>query len=127
MVFTIKHNRIIKFIISGSSAALVEFTVFMIIINFLNMLIFANIISFMAGLIVSFSLNRKWVFYSKGHIKKQFYLYLLLAFINIGLSSLLLFIFVEWIGVVTLLAKIVTISLMAIWNYFLFSRFIFNK
>ena len=122
-------RRIGKFILSGGTAALVEYLTFIVLYNVLDTwLILSNIISFSLGLITSYSLNKLWVFDTKGDTKRSFALYLLLAGVNLCISSGLLWVSTYLLSVDPLIAKIIIMVLVATWNYFIFSKFIFaNK
>ena len=115
-----------KFLVSGGSAALVEYTVFTLL-HYLGVeLVIANTTSFLSGFIVSFTLNRSWVFASKGKIRRQLLQYSTLAFVNLLLSNVLMLLFVSVTPVPSLVAKLVTMVAIACWNYLLFSRIIFK-
>lgn len=117
-----------KFLISGGSAALVEYIVFIILsLQFGMVLWVANVLSFIAGLITSFLLNRNWVFKSRGDTKKKFLKYLMLAFINLCLSTLLLSLLVQMLHAPSLFAKVFVMGVIATWNFFIFSKLIFTE
>lgn len=119
-----KYHKVFKFLISGGLAAATEYGSFLIFILALPV-VPANALSFMLGLVVSFSLNRSWVFVSKGNTKKKFAQYFLLALINLTLGSLLIFTLTT-MGTFALIAKIIVMLLIASWNYLIFSKLIFK-
>lgn len=119
-----KYHKVFKFLISGGLAAATEYGSFLLFILALP-LVAANALSFMMGLIVSFSLNRSWVFGSKGNTKKKFAQYFLLALINLTLGSLIILALVT-AGIPALIAKVVVMLLIATWNYLIFSKIIFK-
>lgn len=123
----LKHHRIIKFIVSGGSAAAIEYGAFVALTFLLLPVVAANVLSFICGLIVSFTLNKAWVFSSKGKGGRQFALYLGLALTNMLLSSILIFLLVEQLHILSYIAKIIVMGMVAIWNYGLFSRIIFKS
>ncbi len=121
-----RHSRLIKFIISGGTAAVVEYGLFALF-NALGVpLVIANTLSFIGGLLVSFSLNRTWVFLSKERARRQFGLYVLLALINLVIGNTIIFLLHDGFGVYALVAKLIVMVLIASWNYLIFSRFIFK-
>lgn len=119
-----KYHKVFKFLISGGLAAATEYASFLVFVIVLPV-VPANALSFMLGLVVSFLLNRSWVFGSKENTKKKFTKYFLLALINLALGSLLIFILTT-IGALALIAKIVVMLLIASWNYLIFSKIIFK-
>ena len=121
------NNKILKFLMSGGTAAATEFVVFAIILKFIDNLLISNSVSFLCGLVVSYTLNRLWVFDSKANVKKQFSEYFILATINLGLSNLFLYFLTDIISLETWISKIIVMATIACSNYFIFSKFIFKK
>ncbi len=83
----------------------------------------ANVISYGAGILLSFTLNRKWTFESEGEIAEQ-----LTRFIVVSLAALLLSTFlVEGLSQLmpAIIAKIVSLPLMFVWSYSMTRRFVF--
>ena len=120
-------KRVFRFLVSGGSAAAVEFFVFIFLLGWINNTFAVNSISFLCGLMVSFSLNRKWVFGSNANVKKQFVEYFALALINMLLSGGLVYLLVDVWGLAAWAGKILVMDIIACNNYILFSRFIFKK
>ncbi len=122
-----KYQKPLRFIISGGSAAAVEYGVFLLLLWVIHQVLIANTISFLCGLIVSYLLNRLWVFDSSAGIKKQFGMYFTLAMINLVLSNVVLFGLTDWLSLSPVLAKIAVMAGIAGSNYFIFSKLIFKK
>ena len=120
-------KRVFRFLVSGGSAAAVEFFVFIFLLGWINNTFAVNSISFLCGLMVSFSLNRKWVFGSNANVKKQFVEYFALALINMLLSGGLVYLLVDVWGLAAWAGKIFVMGAIAFNNYFIFSKFIFKK
>ncbi|MGV9002172.1 MAG: GtrA family protein [Candidatus Saccharimonadaceae bacterium] len=121
--------RLIKFLISGSLAALVEFCLFILFHNLYgpNSLVLAQTLSFLAGFVVSFSLNKLWVFKSDAPLTQELFRYIVLVVINLIITNLLIGVLVQDIGLTYWIAKIILMILVATWNYVLFQKLIFNK
>lgn len=119
--------RVLRFLISGGSAALIEYGSFLLLLYTLSSahIVILQAVSFMMGFMVSFLLNRTWVFKSTGNSKNQLVKYSLLAGVNLGLSSLVMWFFVDVASVNAMIAKIAVMAMIAVWNYLLFSRLIF--
>jgi len=120
--------RVVKFLISGGSAAFVEYIIFVCLSLYLGptLIIISQTVSFLAGFAVSFILNKEWVFGSAGDTKKQLSKYCLLAGINLVLSNLALWIFIDQLDINHFIAKFIVMGMVALWNYALFARFIFK-
>jgi putative flippase GtrA len=122
-----RHKKQLKFIVCGGISALVELTVF-IIISTITDVYLAAIESFFCGLITSFFLNRLVVFKSrtsKREAIKEAVRFLILGLVNSQLSS--------WLTVGLsliineMIAKVITMSIIAVWNYVAMERLIFPK
>jgi putative flippase GtrA len=83
----------------------------------------ANVISYGAGILLSFVLNRKWTFESNGEVAEQF-----TRFIVVSLAALLLSTFLVG-GLVQIMpavvAKILSLPVMFLWSYSMTRRFVF--
>lgn len=112
---------------AGGAAAITEYSLFIVLKSSGLTIIIANSLSFLGGLIVSFSINKLWVFSAKGETPRQFSLYFILAAINLNISNLLVLLLVDKIGVKALVAKLIVMAAIALWNYFFFSKLIFRE
>jgi putative flippase GtrA len=119
-------KRVTKFLISGGCAAATEYGMFLLLVSGLP-LFAANSISFLGGLAVSFFLNKRWVFLNKGRMTRQIVLYVTLAGVNLLTGNMVIWLLVENTYSSAMLAKIIVMILIAIWNYLLFSRIIFKS
>ena len=124
-----KISRVIKFLISGGAAALLEFSIFILLINLTNkeLLVMSQSVSFLSGFILSFILQKIWVFESKGSVSGELVKYGLLAAINLVLSSLLIWALVDLLGVDSSLGKIIVMGMVAARNYMIFQKIIFKS
>jgi len=125
---TTNYKKILKFLISGITAATVEYSIFLALLGFANAtLITAQTLSFTVGFIISFLLNKKWVFKSKGSIFVELPKYLILALINILLSNVAMWLLVDMLHIKNWLAKALVMAAVASWNYFIFQKIIFRN
>jgi putative flippase GtrA len=121
------NARIIKFIGCGCLSASTEFLVFIAIAQFMPAY-FSALVSFLCGLMVSFLLNKVFVFKSdakKRDATKEASKFLVLGLINSQISSGIT------VGLVTIIAngtvvKIITMIVIAVWNYVIMSKLIFK-
>lgn len=119
--------RLFKFLVSGGTAALIEYSVFLILDGIGVHLVIANSVSFICGLLVSYILNRLWVFSSRAAVKRQFFIYVLLAGINFSISNIMILLLVDGLNISSPFAKIMIMVTIASWNYILFSKIIFKN
>lgn len=122
----VKHSKLARFIATGGSAAVVEYIAFIILHRLGLHILVANSLSFACGLIVSFCLNRFWVFRSRDNVSTQFGMYAVLAVINLCISDALIWVAVNKLSMRALIAKLITMVLVAIWNYVIYTRIIFR-
>ena len=123
------NNRFFRFLVSGGSAAATEYAAFAVLQTALGQdaLILNQSFSFACGFIVSFLLNRLWVFESEGTWSGDLARYGLLAGINLLLGNLAISFLVGPAGLNPLVAKFAVMVLIAVWNYVVFSRLVFRR
>jgi putative flippase GtrA len=123
-----KYHKIIKFILSGGSAAFVEYSSFIMLISIFNIsVIMGNSLSFLCGLIVSFLLNKYWVFGSTQGSNGEFLRYLTLALLNLAIGFFLMSLLINVMEMNSFIAKVVVMMTIAVWNYMIFSKLIFKN
>jgi len=121
-----RSRKIVKFVISGGMAAGTEFTIFFILHSLGLLLIASHVLSFLCGLGVSFTLNKRWVFSHKGKGTSQFAAYTLLALVNLTLGSGLIILLNDGFNIPTLLSKVLVMAIIATWNFIIYERIIFK-
>jgi putative flippase GtrA len=122
------NQPLLRFLISGGSAAATEYAVFIALQIALGGggLFASQSASFGCGFIVSFLLNRHWVFRSSGRIGSELAKYGVVAAINLGLGNLAIHLLVGPAGIHPLPAKLMVMAMVAAWNYLIFSRLVFR-
>lgn len=122
------NTRLIKFGIAGATAALVEYAVFLLLQyhHGYQWLLASQSISFTCGFVVSFALNRSWVYRSPGAMSGELLRYALLAAINLVASNAVLAVLATYLSFPAALAKFLVMGMVACWNYLIFSRLIFR-
>lgn len=129
LISKILADRRLRYLISGGTSAALEYLVFILLQYTLSMLIFSNIASFLFGLIVSFLLHRVWSFkgaHTTG-VSKQALTYTLLALVNMGLSSVIIYGLVYIARLDPWIAKFCVMALVVSWNYVILNRIIFKR
>lgn len=120
-------KRVSRFLLSGGSAALTEFIVFIVMTRLMDQsLLVSQSSSFLLGFVVSFILNKIWVFKSGGRIFSELPAYALLAGVNLVISNVAIAALAQW-GLQIYIAKILLMALIAAWNYVLFQKLIFTS
>lgn len=120
-----------RFLTVGLTAAVTEYGLFYLLYKQLSVpLLIANSLSFIAGFSISFSLNRFWAFNTdadyKLRMRAQLGLYAGLAAVNLFLSNILIGL-MHVVGMNTLLGKLLTMAMIATWNYSIMRLLIFSE
>ena len=121
-------KRFIRFLISGGSAAAVEYAAFVALQWLLNSdrLFTSQSLSFAAGFMVSYLLNRRWVFQSDGAWSTELPRYAAIAFFNLIAGNIAIGAMVGFLGVNQYAAKFLVMAMIAAWNYLIFSKLVFK-
>lgn len=122
------YRKIVLFLISGASAAAIEYMAFLSLEYLTNINTMASqAISFCCGLVVSFVLNKYWVFKDRASVayKRQAMSFFILGIMNLIVTTVL-------IGVITIyitpfVAKIILMICVAVWNYLILNAIIFRR
>lgn len=123
-------KKIRNYVMIGGLAAAVEYTSFLVIYSVLPYVVMAQSLSFVLGIIVSFTGSRQYTFNNQRayhhSAKTQIISYLSLAFINLLISNLLIYVLVHGVVIIPLVAKIIVMGCVALWNFVIFNRFVFK-
>ena len=130
----LKYKEIINYLIVGVLTTVVSLAVYYIsVFTFLNpdipvQLQIANVLSWIAGVAFAYFTNRKFVFESTNQNKLQE----ATRFVSSRITTLLLDMFVMWLGVTILhfndkIIKLISQILVIVGNYVLSKLFVFKK
>lgn len=115
----IRFSQFIKFCFTGVINTLITLSLFYILTyKFKIFYLLANVISYIAGMINSYIMNRKWVFKSDNSVIKSSAKFLVINLLSLGLSTLLLHAFVKNLNLNKMLSQIITTGMVMIINYF---------
>ena len=112
--------QIFKFVIVGGISFLVDFVVYAVMCNVLYIhYIIAGIAGFSISVIVNYILSMRFVFQSKGNIRKdkEFVLFVVLSLIGMLLNSFVLFICIDLIFMDNIIAKIIATAIVMVYNF----------
>lgn len=119
-----KHSKFVKFLFAGSLTAGFEFLAFIALLHTVETTVWAQVISYLGGLLMSYLLNKYWVFKVNGNVGASLVKYILLAAINSVAGGILIQLFVG-VGVTAYLAKLFVMALIALWNFIIIDKLIF--
>lgn len=129
----LKYKEIINYLIVGVLTTVISLAVYYLsVFTFLNpnnsvQLQIANIISWIAGVVFAYFTNRKYVFESRNKNKLQE----ATKFVSSRITTLLLDMFILWLGVTVLLfndkiIKLISQFLVIVGNYILSKLYVFK-
>ena len=128
--FLRKYKQIIKYLIAGGTAALVDLALLYFLTDILSIwyLISASL-AFIIAFFVSFFLQKFWTFRdsNKEVIYKQMGVYLGVALINLALNAALMYVLVDGFKIWYMCAQFMASGLIAFESYFVYKIFIFNQ
>ncbi len=123
---------IVRYIISGGSAAVTQFTLFFIAFHVYGIhYLISSTIAFVGAFIVSFTLHRTWTFRNDIttediFIHKQAALYFITTLCALMVNNFLLYIFVHFLKVNVLVAQVIVMALVACGSFFVSRNFVFK-
>jgi putative flippase GtrA len=123
-------RKYLKFIIAGGLSALTSLVLFYVFITFLNIwYLLASTISFLLSIAVGFYLQKYLTFknFRKGDTKKQALSFLFFSLLNLLINIALMAFFVEIIQIDKMFSKILTLGILACWNFFVYEKFVFAE
>lgn len=123
-----KLFKIAKYIISGGTAAVVDLAALYIFVEWFHMwYVLSAVLAFLVAFCFSFTLQKFWTFKDRAtqQMHKQATVYFVVSVINLGVNTLLMYIFVEYLHIHYFVSQIIAGGLLAISSFFIYSRFIF--
>ena len=122
---------IIRYGLLSGVGVVIDLLIFKTLIGVELNYILANIIAFVFSFSLNFLLTVKYVFayqFSKKiDVLSKFLQTLTVSLIGLGLSTILLVLFYEWLNSDILISKIISVNIVFIWNYSLRKYYIFRK
>jgi putative flippase GtrA len=123
-------RQLAKFGASGGLTVAADYSTFALLHTIGAPLLLATVLSLLAGFVVSFTLNRQWVFNAgagKGQkgVRKQLVLYAALFIVNTATAYLMID-FLQRSGLSAYIAKIISMIFITAWNFFIYKKIIFR-
>ena len=121
-------KKITRFLLVGIINAISGYTVIILFYSFLNFHFYlANFIGYLFGLIISFILNRNFVFKAKGKIKGQFQKFIFSFFLSYFLNIFVFYICSEFTNLNYYLALLIASCFYSACFFILCNFFTFKK
>ncbi len=125
-----KYFQLIRYLFAGGLAVASNLSVLFICVHYLHLWYLTSaVISFCSAVIVSYLLQKFFVFrnYSKENVHKQFAVFFIFNLFMLGVNTLLMYLFVDIIGLWYLLAQALSSAIGACVNYIYFNKVIFKN
>ncbi|MDO8594569.1 MAG: GtrA family protein [bacterium] len=124
-----RYQRLIRYIIAGGTAASVDFAFLYLFtdlwgIHYLS----SSVLAFLVAFVVSFLLQKFWTFqdHSMDGVHAQAVLYFVVAALNLGVNTFLMYAFVDWLQMWYIAAQFLASILIAFESFFVSRYFIFK-
>jgi putative flippase GtrA len=120
-----RHSAVRFLIVGGLSVAIDTGTLFVLHGLLGVWLPLATAVSYLVSVGVNFALNRLWTFDAHGDARWHLLRYALLLGANLALTVVLVQV-LTWMGLPYLVSKLCTTAVLAVSNYFISRRWVFN-
>lgn len=117
------HSQFIKYIVSGCTAACVNIGLLYALTEFAGLYyLFSATLSFLAALLVSFSLQKFWTFQNRetGRIHHQLLTFALVAVCNLVSNITLLYVCTEWLHLWYIAGEVLVTGALAVVTFFIY-------
>lgn len=115
------YARVIRFAITGGTAALINVLVLYAFTDWLGIWYIASeVVAFACALAYNFMLQRLWTFASEGAAAKQGVAFVAVNIFNLFLNALILYALVEYFGLWYIAAQLIAALLIACESYFVY-------
>lgn len=113
-------KQIIKFILVGGTATIIDFVIFFIMheVCSINILI-SNVTSFTVSLIYNYMISIIWVFDvdKEASKKKQFIIFTLLSIIGLGINTAIVYLCTDILKLYSMIGKTVATAIVMVFNF----------
>lgn len=127
--FMRRYERVWRYLVAGGSAAVVDLGLLYVLTEWLGFhYLLSAALAFIVAFCVSFFLQKFWTFqdHSVERVHSQAVLYFVIAIANLGLNTLLMYIFVEHFHLGYFAAQIFVGALLACGSFFISKNIVFN-
>lgn len=123
-----RHGQLLRFLVSGGMAFLANIVIMYLLTDRLGVwYLLSSVFAFIGAFVVSFSMQKYWTFRNResDRMSAQLGMSLLLACANLGVNTVLMYIFVDHFHLHYLAAVICSAGLIAVETYFIYKYVIF--
>ena len=114
------RHQIFRYSVGGNAATLSDFATLTLMTELLNIhYMFSSAVSYIVGVIISYFLNRCWVFHNRKYDKKrkELAIFFFISLIGFFLTNSILFALTEYLNIYYVNSKIFASILVFFWNF----------
>jgi dolichol-phosphate mannosyltransferase len=122
--------KLIRYLISGGTAALVNWVSLFLLVHIGMMYyLYASILAFVISIGASFAMQKFWTFRDNAvhDIQAQLGRYLVVILFSLVLNTALMYMLVEMLTVWYLTAQVIATVIIAVTNFFCYKHFVFRE
>lgn len=112
-------RHFLRYVACGGTAAVVDIGLLYVFTSIVGIYYLVSaVISYLFGMVTNYTLNKVYTFENKStRIGTQFLIFSIIAGVGLLLNQLFLLLFVEYVGLWYLYAKVVTVGIVLMWNF----------
>jgi putative flippase GtrA len=119
-------NEFLRFASIGALATVLHYSILVFLVDVLHgPVIISTSIGFIAGAVLSYSLNRKITFSHQPHFTHGLVKFVIVGFAGLGINASIVAVLI-WTGLQYLLAQMVATSIVLVWNFFVARLMVFR-
>ncbi len=121
-------RQILGYVLCGGIATISDVGVFYLLTTYTGThYLYANIFAYAVGMLVNFSLNKRYTFSNTSkYVPLQFFVFSLVAFFGLLFNQVALYVLVEYVHLIPLYAKPFAVGVVLFWNFYGHRRFTFG-
>jgi len=127
MIKTLLHSlpQFSLYVLSGGTAAIVDFGLYELLIRLNVWYIAASVVSSALGFATTFLMNKYIAFKKKNDFLKHLLRFFIVDMTNIFVGAIALYMLVDGLGMEKQMAKLLTMGMVVLWNYFIYKFFVY--
>ncbi|MFH1443841.1 MAG: GtrA family protein [Candidatus Peregrinibacteria bacterium] len=118
-------GQFLLYVLSGSTAAIVDFGSYAILLRLGVWYIAATVVSGVLGFATTFLMNKYVAFKKKNDFMRHLVRFFIVDMANIIVGVLVLYALVDGLGMEKQVAKLLTMGMVVLWNFFLYKFFVY--
>jgi putative flippase GtrA len=121
--------RVGRYLVAGGTAAATDLALLYVFTSVLGIwYLISAVLAFLIAFVVSFLLQKFWTFDDTSEKwKSQAAVYFMITGTNLGLNTLLMYVFVDIFGIHYFVSQFIISGLIAFESYFVYQMFVFKK